>query len=181
MALTKERKVLLGLLGSAGLILAVDQLLLSPPRGAQAQPAQDSPSAAPASQGAADAKAQAEASASQAADGHRQRAIAAWNERLLSAAGADDGPTPDPFAPPAQERPAMPGLLSPAEFKSAHKLTAVMNGGDVAVAMVNGRAVRVGEEVSGYRLRSVDARSASFEAGGQVVVLELPVQPIGGG
>lgn len=165
MTLNKERKVLLGLLGSAGLILGIDQLLLAPPQGAQAQSAP--PVAATQSP---------EASTQPAPPAQIEASVIAWNEKLAGARRDASGEVGDPFQPPAVQRSAGPGLMSPAQFLSDHKLTAVLTGGEVGVAMVNGQAVRVGQEISGYRLVRVDARSAEFVVGEQSVRLELPNQ-----
>jgi hypothetical protein len=175
MPLNKERKVLLGLLGTAGLILVVDQLLLGPPQGASAGQASPAPPSTP-SPPASDARPEASPSAPAlpAADG----AIDAWNQRLRGAAGAvavADALT-DPFAP-VEERSAGPaGVMTPENFRQQHELSAVMTGASNGVAMINKTPVRVGETISGYRLISVGSRSAVFQAGEQTVRLELPQQ-----
>ena len=175
MALSKERKVLLGLLGSAGLILVVDQVLLGPPQNAQAESVALPPPAvttsSPAPQAAQPKPTQGDAKGAQA--------IGDWNDRLQATLKDGTESVPNPFQPGSSST-ALPGTLSPQAFQREHKLSAVLTSGEVSVAMVNGRAIRIGEEVSGYRLLRVDARSAEFAAGDQVVKLLLPTQSSGG-
>ena len=58
-------------------------------------------------------------------------------------------------------------------FLEDHVLSAVLASGQRGVAIVDGRPVRVGEEVDGFHLVAVDRRSARFEAEGQTAVLTL--------
>lgn len=179
MATNKQRKVLLSLLGSAGLILALDQLVLSPPQGASAgQAAPPAGAPAPVTPAATAASSDAgESAADTSAD-----ALRGWNEQLvgIGAATGGDGAPPSPFAPLEGRDPDESDAMSPAEFQAQHKLTAVMTGGDIGVAMINGAAVRIGQEVGGYRLIRVDSRTAEFRAGERTVRLVLP-QQVGGG
>ena len=175
MALSKERKVLLGLLGSAGLILVVDQVMLSAPRGAQAQDSVPTPTETPQASLASDAQSDKVAGAPE-----NLEAVRPWNEKLAAAAG-DAALASDPFVAPRAGQAEVPGIISPSAFRSAHRLSAVLTGGEVGVAMVNQQAVRVGETIAGYRLLRVDDRWAEFAAGDEIVRLELPSQPRGGG
>jgi hypothetical protein len=63
-----------------------------------------------------------------------------------------------------------------ADFKSRHTLRAVMNGraDGNGVAMIDGKAVKIGDALDGYTLVQVGARSAVFESGSLRVVLNLP-------
>lgn len=175
MALSKERKILLGLLGSAGLILVVDQVLLGPPQNAQAESMALPPPAVAAASPAPQAT-QPKPTQGGAKDA---QAIGDWNEKLKATLKDEAEGVPNPFQPGASST-ALPGTLSPQAFQREHKLSAVLTSGEVSVAMVNGRAIRIGEEVSGYRLLRVDARSAEFVAGDQIVKLLLPTQSSGG-
>ena len=183
MVLTKERKVLLGLLGSAGLILGIDQLFLGPPQGATA----DVPAAAlppdaglPPSQSTPSTPLSTPDSA--AIQAEPTAGVASWNERLdqVHAEADDVHDVVDPFSELSASRSATGVALTPAQFASEHTLSAVMTSGAVGVAMVNSQAVRVGDEIAGYRLIRVDNRSAEFRAGDEVVRLELPLQGRGG-
>lgn len=182
MALNKERKVLLGLLGSAGLILAADQLLLGSPRGAQASAPAGS-AAAPTSTPSEDAPAAKTKATSVALTGLTPQAARQWNQRLDQAAReiTVEGPS-NPFAEKAvvPAEPAAPGVMSPEEFAGLHELSLVMLNEESSIARVNGRLLRIGEEIAGYRLISLDARSALFEHGDQTVRLMLPKQSTGG-
>ena len=177
MALSKERKVLLVLLGSAGLILVVDQLLLGPPQRASAAASAPlaEPPAAPQAPSTTDAEAP-------TPDDGQALDLSDWNERLAKIDAEVGGGRAgvDPFSAPRPSEDTPDGVISPQQFQSKYALSAVMTGGDRGIAMVNGKAIRVGEEIAGYRLVRVDARSAEFHADGVVVLLELPVQGIGG-
>ncbi len=63
-----------------------------------------------------------------------------------------------------------------ADFRSRHSLRAVMNarGDGGGVAMIDGKAVKIGDVLDGYTLVQVGARSAVFESGSLRVVLNLP-------
>lgn len=179
MATNKQRKVLLSLLGSAGLILVLDQVVLSPPQGASAGQAAP-PTAAPAVETPATKPASSDAG--EGASGDSADALRGWNEQLvgIGASTGSDGAAPSPFAPLEERDPDEADAMSPVEFQAQHKLTAVMTGGDIGVAMINGTAVRIGQEVGGYRLIRVDSRTAEFRAGELTVRLVLP-QQVGGG
>ncbi len=180
MALNKERKVLLGLLGSAGLILTADQLLLGPPQGAKAGQATPTVQPLPAPQAEAGDTAIEQIAAPKLplASGEL---IGDWNERLSEATTENVLPSgiADPFST-AQREAETTGVLTPLMFKQQHELSSVITGGDIGVAMVNKKPVRVGQTVAGYRLISVDTRSAVFQAGDTTVRLTLPVQGTGG-
>ena len=180
MALNKERKVLLGLLGSAGLILAIDQLLLSPPSGARAStgsPATLTP-ANPTPASASDTR-----KPGATTQGLSQQAARQWNEKLHAALGDQEvehdlNPFAEVVATANDAREA--GPMSVEAFVSQHQLSLVLLSGDTSVAMVNGKPVRLGEEIEGYRLISVDSRSAVFQSGTQTAELSLPKQTSGG-
>ncbi|MFI4916068.1 MAG: hypothetical protein ACIAS6_06115 [Phycisphaerales bacterium JB060] len=181
MALNKERKVLLGLLGSAGLILAADQLLLGPPRGAQAS-APTGASATPAPAQSSNVPTAKPAATDSATTGLTPQAARQWNQRLDDAARditTDDSSNPFAEKQVTPAEPAAPGVMSPDEFASMHELSLVMLNEQSSIARVNGRLVRIGEEVAGYRLVSLDARSALFQQGDQTVRLMLPKQSSG--
>ncbi|MEZ6190763.1 MAG: hypothetical protein R3C45_05665 [Phycisphaerales bacterium] len=58
-------------------------------------------------------------------------------------------------------------------FKRDHKLEAVLVTGDQRCAVVNGQTMYVGQSLQGYRLVSVQERSAEFRSGGVVITLGL--------
>jgi len=58
-------------------------------------------------------------------------------------------------------------------FRSAHKLDAVLVTGGRPCAVVDGRMVYIGQALGGYRLLEVEERSAVFERNGVRVVLHI--------
>ncbi len=175
MALNKERKVFLGLLGSAGLILVVDQVLLAPPQVSQAgEAAPPPPTTAPAALTTPQPTAGTPSPSSEV--------VRTWNEQLGKATTdtADVAGVADPFSAAKAREPEPTGIMGPVDFEREHKLTAVLAGGDIGVAMINGTSMRIGQEIAGYRLIRVDARSAEFRAGEFTVRLMLPTQGVGG-
>lgn len=64
--------------------------------------------------------------------------------------------------------------LTPAErFAKDHELKAVVVSGDASIAVVDEKCLFLEQELDGFRLISVGERSATFESGGQRVVLKL--------
>jgi hypothetical protein len=65
----------------------------------------------------------------------------------------------------------------PASFREKHELKAIMTakgaGDATRIALIGGRSLQPGQELDGYTLVSVGARSAVFEAGAHRVVLTL--------
>lgn len=180
MALTKERKLLLGALGSAGLILAADQVLLGPPRGANAS------QIAPIEQPIAPTTTTTQAPSAQ--PGAMEVSLASgevldtWNARLgeATAGDGDRATIADPFSITERRESGPADVISPQAFLQQHNLTAVMIGGEIGVALINNKPVRIGQMIAGYRLISVDDRSAELRAGGQSVRLVLPKQKASG-
>ena len=179
MALNKERKVLLGLLGSAGLILAIDHFLLGPPSGAQASPTATTEQASTPTASASQNPAQAAPSSRELPAEIASR----WNDKVSAALeGSTSDADLDPFAEKSSRtaEQGAPGLMAIEQFVGSHQLSLVMLSGETSVAMVNGKPVRLGDEVAGYRLTSVDSRSATFQAGERTARLMLPNQPAEG-
>ena len=106
-------------------------------------------------------------------------------ERLRSAApvGATEsfGTMRDIFRPvtvavvaPAPVKPAdFDYVLAAQRFAQAHRLTSVTVGGQRSSAVVDGRLLQIGGRLDGFTLRSVSSRSATFEAGGIEVHLNV--------
>jgi len=62
----------------------------------------------------------------------------------------------------------------PAEvFAQAHPLVAVVMDGQRSYVLVNDRVLKLGEQIDGFTLVSIGAKSAVFERQGQRIVLEL--------
>ena len=58
-------------------------------------------------------------------------------------------------------------------FTEAHVLSAVINDGAFSVAVVDGSWVRVGEEIDGCRLESIDGQRVVFDCAGTAVELSV--------
>jgi hypothetical protein len=75
-------------------------------------------------------------------------------------------------APPAAPPPAVaPEVVR--RFEDDHVVTSVLMTGQGGAAVVNGKLVRVGREIDGYRLSRVTASGAVFESGEQEVVITI--------
>jgi hypothetical protein len=61
------------------------------------------------------------------------------------------------------------------EFKSKHKLTALMTGADGGLAVVNGQPLRPGQEIGYFKLVAIRGNQAIFENQGQAAMLELAI------
>ncbi|MBX3380364.1 MAG: hypothetical protein KF805_09715 [Phycisphaeraceae bacterium] len=60
------------------------------------------------------------------------------------------------------------------QFASSHHLSALASNGRGANALINGRAVSIGEEIGGYVLTEVTREGAVFSGPGGTVELKLP-------
>ncbi|MCE9591975.1 MAG: hypothetical protein K8S99_15820 [Planctomycetes bacterium] len=174
MKLSRERKVFLGILGLGLTALAADRFVISPtgPRSAQASIAsvvQDSATQAQPVPAAPEAATAPIAPANTVRVAHQLesfgqeqglRADETANAFQPSAAwlAEDEASAPKPQSlapvgpPPAQA------------FTAAHKLNGVMAKGGGGYAIINGRAVTVGQTVDGFRLVEVSRRSAVFQS-----------------
>ena len=98
--------------------------------------------------------------------------LAALMTLLAASAGLAHG------APPLANNPfERPGLveLAPSEIALPPlELRAVLAAGDASLADVGGQIVRVGDEVSGYRLVGVSEEGALFERDGRTLHVPLP-------
>jgi len=86
----------------------------------------------------------------------------------------------DAFRPPVSWLPGpngaagqQPDVLSPAEFRARHKLTAIVDGEGARVVLINGRTYQVGQSVLGYRLVKITRTSAIFRGPGAYVELKV--------
>ena len=99
--------------------------------------------------------------------------LAALMTMLLAAsAGLAHGAPPlanNPF-----ERPGLVELAPAAVALPPLELRAVLSAGDDSLADVGGQIVRVGDEVSGYRLVGVSEEGALFERDGRTLHVPLP-------
>lgn len=190
MKLTRERKILMAVLCLGGGALLVDRVLL--------EDGQTAPQSAAAEQAAFEAHAP--DAVSDETEGIMQATMALLsesaeepmlNERLRETAVAHDASPLQPrdaFAPSAAwrepeapEPTAEPTSSDPASakevaerFRAQHRLDAIMAEGIAGLAIINGRAVRVGQQVQGFTLKRVGQRAAVFTDG--MVEVELKVR-----
>ena len=64
-----------------------------------------------------------------------------------------------------------------ADFKTKHRLTALMVGAEGGLAVVNGQPLCPGQEIGAFKLVEVRGNQAIFENQGQAAVLELTIDP----
>lgn len=176
MALSKERKVYLGVLGVAGLALAIDFVLPNPDE-ADASAEHGTPmGVGPAGESDPD-------SVDIQGDGANQIALTAKRlhelEATLRLGGerAADPFTPGPlWAPPesGNEYPDGPTSIERAAvFAARHTLTAVLESRAGAGAVVDGVFLQVGESLEEFELVAVGDRTAVFQSGDAVAILEI--------
>lgn len=104
-----------------------------------------------------------------------QRLEQAWSQR-----GLDTSKARDIFSLPASwfddVRPPTP-VDSPQDavtlFAANHQLRGVLATGQARCVTVDDRVLRLGDELDGFRLVSIEDDSVTFEAGGRQVILRL--------
>jgi hypothetical protein len=174
-----SRKVCLAILALVVVGFLVDRLVLDSgatlPReaAASAKPAAVAPAPAPAA-GAA------EAVAGYPAVTDRLGAIA-------EARGLDPASVRDAFVPPEPwlseltappPPPPPPVKAEPArDFARGHRLTSVLLAGEGGSAVVDGRFLRLGQEIDGHKLVRLTADAAFFQSGDECVELKLRPLP----
>ena len=178
MNLSRERKLLIGVLGAGLGALLVDQLFL----GAEVS-SPDAASAGTLASSPADSLTTAAAplllaSLQQPAGPSIARQLEEMAEqRGLGAEGTRDAFVPSAswvgaaWAPTAA--PGESALLSADGFRQHHLLTGVMASGANSVAVINDRPVRLGRTIRGFTLVQVTNRSAVFDSNGTRVELKL--------
>jgi hypothetical protein len=77
----------------------------------------------------------------------------------------------------AQQVHPQPETTPADEFAAAHRLEAVLISESGQLAIVDGRPIRVGESLDGFRLAGVETLAAVFERGGQRVRLSISPSP----
>ena len=177
MRLSRKHKLYVGIMALAAAALLTDRLLLQP---GQTGPAQAQAAAVPTARPAGRAADQAASPAGTAA------AATSVSDRLAAASGSvsrDFAALRDVFQPSASWLAVLQGGKSgpaqgapPAEvFRQRRRLSAVMVDTDGGLAVVDRRLVKVGEQIDGFELISVAAKSATFAApDGAHVELVLP-------
>lgn len=177
---SRERNVLIAVLGVAGLGLLIDRVILGSDVTAPAESSAGvfgDVTSDPASLLIVPDKA---VKADLAGTGPAE-SLAHRLRRVTGEALPNHGSTGrDAFAPPLSWTPTGIGPEAGSEaamgaeaFKREHKLDAVLVTGDQRCAVINGQTVYIGQAVQGYRLTSVHERSAEFRAGGVTVSLAI--------
>lgn len=172
MAISKERKILMAVAGTACAIFLADRVLtggsLGGPTDASASVAGVSTPPAGVEQGVVDTSVSAFAGGVELHA--NEKPIPSLAQRLADA-GRDLPPTtPDAFAPSGVwQKPAAPPTPTPVAaptpvsfdargFANGHRLDAVFLGSESSHAMVNGRALRLGDERQGMTLVEIGDR-----------------------
>jgi hypothetical protein len=180
MPMNRQRQVLLAIAGVAGLLVAADRVLLGGavggPQSAQAAgPAAVNPSATPATSVTGDEPPVA------AADHAASAAGPSLAQRLAAIDPAASASTPDAFTAssywdrptPAAQPAVAPDAFDPAAFARQYPLSAITLQGDGAVAMVGGRAMRVGERREGVELVAIHPGSIEWRGHGRYFRVRL--------
>lgn len=194
MQMTKQRKMLVGVLCVGLGALALDRLVLAPPDSASADQAQPAPTDADAAgpTGALLSRQANEPEQQQNNDTASLPSYASLTERLVAyqsaqtaqAQQANDTPTPDaaqdpsdPFAVPNDWAPRAPRPSAPTPaqtrdaagqagqaFLARHRLAATLNDAGKQRAVVDGRLMMIGDELDGYKLIQINPRWVIWES-----------------
>jgi len=186
MELTKQRKIVFGVLGLALVALVVDQVILPPPNDASA--AAVSPHAVTATSSgptvATAALMKQIESTSQTLDDAGTLAArlgALGTERHWSASTAVTAFVPSPqwkvVTTSARKTPDDTDIQAEhpdvTAFVNAHQLTGVMRTAQTTIALIDGKVTRPGQAVDGFVLKTVTPRAATFVSGKHTAVLKL--------
>lgn len=177
---SRERNVLIAVLGVAGLGLLVDRVVIGSDVTGPAESSAgvvDDIATDPASLLIVPDKA---GNAGKGAD-IPVEPLANRLRKIVGNTGAGDGSAArDAFTVPtgwvpadAESEAGSEAAVAAETFKRDHKLEAVLVTGDQRCAVVNGQTVYVGQSLQGYRLVSVQERSAEFRSGGVTVSLGI--------
>ncbi len=181
MRLNKQRKVYLGLLAVAGLALAADQLFfgVSGPQGASAAMQTSLPAAAVATSPTGQAAAPTDTANARIAGAARLAQILdtlSRTESLTAASATDAFAIPQEWLPAAATNDAAADnrddsatVPASAPVSETPVVSAIMAGGARPAAIVNGRLMTVGQELSGVRLVAVEAGVAYVRTADGVV------------
>jgi len=185
MAMTKQRKLILGVLGAAVAALGAERTFFRPSDAAAAANAEDylvgaSTETEVPSDNAAVASMPASPGSTIAA---RLQAVA--TSQQLAGSEVPDAFEPAwyvPKPPPAPEAPsAAPAVPSAqVEFARKHRLTAVMGSGPKGYAIVDGKCLPLGHVLDGFQLVSIANRSATFQSAAGEVELKVDAEAVTG-
>lgn len=159
MNLSRNQKRYAGILGACALALVVDRLFLAPGEadaGEPGSPTATTTGAAPVTRDSLPVPA------------IPRKPLADRFATLAEERSIDLASMPDPFQVPAEWYPDEHGTIDPIveldtpaveEFRKAHRLNAVMALESGGYAIVDGRRLRIGQEIDGFELMEIRARS----------------------
>lgn len=173
----KKKRILVGAFGGVCALLLVDRLFFGTTSAVEEAKASETPVVA--AQAVGDRAAGEVGNAEQV----HPAMIAARFDAFREGSAFETAVLLDVFAPAdwAQAGSAEPIIaeqvrdqtVSANEFRTRHRLHAVISGGSTAGVILDGAFVKVGEEVDGYTLRETTPRSAAFVNGETEIRLEL--------
>lgn len=178
--MNKQRAILAAVLGLGLTALSVDRLVLdssqSGPQAAAASAFAPVPSSSTAGQALETARVALGEAEAAADESLAQRIAAVADEH-----GVLRLPVRDAFAPgdawQSNVEPDEPEQrardVELQQFARNHQLMAIMSAGDRGVVVINGRPMRVGQQISGFLLVNVNHNTATFWRDGEQVSLKL--------
>jgi hypothetical protein len=184
MTLSRKHKLLFAVLGVAVAALLVDWLFLRDETTgpSQAQASVNAPAVVP--EAAPPDPVPEPPAAAAATPDTEQPPLADRLRKVAETLGLDPTDMRDAFVPPedwlSELKP--PEAVAPqrdlaGEFAQEHRLTSVILIGTGGSAVVDGRAIRVGQELDGFRLTRLTPGGAVFQSGDSQV--ELRLRPVG--
>ncbi|MGB9626319.1 MAG: hypothetical protein ACPMAQ_15815 [Phycisphaerae bacterium] len=164
-----------GILALAVLALLIDRAMYTAPQGVSAA---EVPPSTPAKASAADAaRPPAPDAPRRTAAPALPNAAARWLHDLPDVPEVRDLFAPSNLFPPRSEAPEAETDVKHkdpvAEFVASHRLSATFRDGRSTCAVVDGRVLRPGHQLDGFRLVSVDSFRATFVQGSLQAVLRL--------
>ncbi|MBI1338253.1 MAG: hypothetical protein GC164_15025 [Phycisphaera sp.] len=183
MKLTRERKILFGILGVGALALVCDRMLftqgVTQPRQSEAAMVQSvgqavdkaaSPTVSVRSRASTASHAQAQFERPEKVD------VQSRLDRAVQSQNLDDASLTDVFLAPAPWDDPVAQLSREAsgveKFAAAHRLLATVTGSS-PIAVIDGLSYQIGASLDGYRLLAIGQRHAVFEADGKSVTLQI--------
>lgn len=169
MMLTKQHKIYLGILGVAALGLVIDRTLLGPSE-AVAESAEDLVVTPSADEGFEHTSGTLPSSS----DSLAQKLLSIKAASHIDPLNVNNAFTPAWIASVTTATAQIDNqAILAEEFAATHRLTAVMGTGPGGYAIIDGKCLRVGQELDGMRLTSVGDRTAVFESGPLKVELQV--------
>ena len=186
MVLTRERKVLVAILGLAGVVLMADRLFvgMSGPQTASAQTATQAPaqgasqmSGGPTTPSRPESATKAQGSRAAQSEVAQPGQLAELLKEFAGQSEAGTSLAADLFTPQLST-PAQPALTASPTLSDGNtvaenrpavlpvfRLTAVIATGNTRAAVVNGRTLRVGSQLQGATLAAIEPDCATFQLG----------------